>query len=361
HGFTLDRHPDANGKYVLTRIHHHGSLEGEYTQDSHGGSGYLNRFECVPSSLPFRPEYATERPTIHGTQTAVVVGAEGDEIATDKYGRVKVQFPWDRDGQKNLDSACWVRVATSWAGKQWGAIQIPRVGQEVVVAFEEGDPDRPIIVGSVYNAEQMPPYTLPDNKTRSTLKTRSTTGSSENNFNELRFEDKKDSEEIYFHAEKDFNRVVENNDTLKVGFDKKDKGDRTVEVYNNQSVTIGKAGTADGSETRTIYKNRTTTIQTGNEVVEIQQGDRTVTLKMGNDALNIDQGNRTVTLKMGDQTTHLQLGNQSTKLDLGQSSTEALQGIELKVGESSVKLDQFGVTIKGMMISIEGQVQTTVK
>ena len=159
----------------------------------------------------------------------------GEEIFTDKYGRVKVQFPWDRQGKNDANSSCWVRVATLWAGKQWGMIHIPRVGQEVIVAFEEGDPDRPIIVGSVYNAENMPPYTLPDNKTQSGYQSRSTPQRDRpTNFNELRFEDKKDSEEIYFHAEKDFNRVVENNDTLKVGFDKKDKGDQTIEIFNNQ-------------------------------------------------------------------------------------------------------------------------------
>ena len=296
-----------------------------------------------------------------GTQTAVVVGPSGDEISTDKYGRVKVQFPWDREGKKNLDSSCWVRVATS-LGRQ-------------AVGHDPHSPRRP---GSDRRLRGRRPR--PADHRRQRLQRRADAplqaprqqdperlqdaqhhrAARADNFNELRFEDKKDSEEVYFHAEKDFNRVVENNDTLKVGFDKKDKGDQTVEIYNNQSVTIGKLGASDGSETRTIYKNRTTTIQTGNEVLEVQQGNRTVTLTMGNDALNIDQGNRTITLKMGDQTTHLQLGNQSTKLDLGASSTEAMQSIELKVGESSVKLDQFGVTIKGMMVKIEGEIQTTV-
>ena len=164
---------------------------------------------------------------------------------------VKVQFPWDRQGQKDANSSCWVRVATLWAGKQWGIIHIPRVGQEVIVAFEEGDPDRPIIVGSVYNAENMPPYTLPDNKTQSGYLSRSTLNGTDQNFNQLRFEDKKDSEEIYFHAEKDFNRVVENNDTLKVGFDKNDKGDQTIQIFNNQN-NAHRRGTAncdDGSQT----------------------------------------------------------------------------------------------------------------
>ena len=150
------------------------------------------------------------------------MGPSGQEITTDKYGRVKVQFYWDREGKKDVDSSCWVRVATLWAGQQWGTIHIPRVGQEVIVAFEEGDPDMPIIVGSVYNATNMPPYTLPDNKTQSGILTRSSLQGDNTTFNQLRFEDKKGSEDIYFHAEKDFTRIVENNDVLQVGYQTKD-------------------------------------------------------------------------------------------------------------------------------------------
>src|SRR5262249_53483613 len=152
----------------------------------------------------------------------------------DKYGRVKVQFHWDREGKKDENSSCWIRVGTSLAGKEWGMVHIPRIGQEVIVAFLEGDPDQPVIVGSLYKYDNMPPYKLPDNKTQSGMKTRSTKEGDAKTFNELRFEDKKDKEEVYFHAEKDFNRVVENNDTLKVGFDKKDKGDQTIEIFNSQ-------------------------------------------------------------------------------------------------------------------------------
>src|SRR6059058_1010416 len=149
-------------------------------------------------------------------------------------------------------------------------VHIPRIGQEVVVAFLEGDPDQPLIVGSVYNYDNMPPYKLPDNKTQSGLKTRSTKDGSDKNFNELRFEDKKDKEEIYFHAEKDFNRVVENNDTLKVGFDKKDKGDQTVEIFNNQTIKVGTPQCDDGSQKLEVYKDRTATLKTGNDTLKIE-------------------------------------------------------------------------------------------
>jgi type VI secretion system secreted protein VgrG len=252
------------------------------------------------------------------------VGRHGEEIWTDKYGRIKVKFHWDRDRERNENSSCWIRVASPWAGKNWGAIAVPRVGQEVVVQFLEGDPDRPIVIGSVYNADQMPPWDLPANQTQSGVKTRSSKGGSGSNYNELRFEDKKGSEDVYFHAEKNFHRVVEHDDDLKVG--------------NNQSIEV--------------QENRTKTVVKGNETVTIKQGNRQVELGMGSDALIIKMGNLSTTLKMG---------NQSTKLDLGGSTTEAMQSIELKVGQSSVKIDQMGVTIKGMMINIEGQISTQLK
>ena len=370
---------------------------------------YTNTFQCIPAALPFRPERTVPRPRIDGTQTAVVVGNSGDEIFTDKYGRIKVQFPWDRQGQNNADSSCWIRVATPWAGTQWGIVHIPRVGQEVVVAFEEGDPDRPIVVGSVYNAQEMPPYTLPDNMTQSGYLGRSSKSGTSDNFNQLRFEDKKDSEEIYFHAEKDFNRVVENNDTLQVGFDKKDKGDQTIQIFNNQGITIGAGGSncddgsqvlsvwnsqnntigaggsnckdgsqtitvfnnqtltvgnsqaSGGSQTITIYKDRTETVKTGNESVTIKQGNRIVTVSQGNDTHEISQGNRAVTIDMGNDTLTIKMGNQTTKLNLGASSTEAMQSIELKVGQNSIKIDQTGITLQGMMVKVQGQVQTQVQ
>jgi type VI secretion system secreted protein VgrG len=407
--FTLDRHFNANGSYVLTQVEHFASVGDFYTTGQDSSRLYSNTFRCVPVALPFKPVRITPRSRVEGPQTAVVVGNSGDEIFTDKYSRVKVQFPWDRQGQNDANSSCWVRVATLWAGQQWGIIHIPRVGQEVVVAFEDGDPDRPIIVGSVYNAATMPPYTLPDNKTQSGYLSRSTLNGTTDNFNQLRFEDKKDSEEIYFHAEKDFNRVVENNDTLKVGYDKSDKGDQTIQIFNNQNNTIGGGGSncadgsqslsvwnsqnntigaggskcadgsqsikvfnnqtlivgdsqaPEGSQTITIYKNRIETVKTGNETVTIEQGNRSVTVSQGNDTHEISQGNRQVTVDMGNDTLTIKMGNQTTKLNLGASSTEAMQSITLKVGQNSITIDQMGVSIKGMMIKIEGQVQTEVK
>lgn len=332
--FSLTEHFNANGKYLLTGVQHEARMDDNYRS----GEGlselvYTNAFTCLPAELPYRPARRAEKPVVQGTQTAVVVGPSGEEIFTDKYGRVKVQFHWDRQGKNDGNSSCWIRVGTPWAGKKWGAIHIPRIGQEVIVDFEEGDPDRPIIIGSVYNADMMPPYDLPANKTQSGIKSRSTLGGSADDFNELRFEDSKGKEDIYFHAQKDFHRVVENDDDLSVG--------------DNQTITIA--------------NDRTEVVKKGNEKVTIQQGDRTVAVAMGNDTHQIQMGDRAVQIDMGNDTLMIKMGNQTTKLDMGKSSTEALQSIELKVGQSSIKLDQTGVTITGMMISINGQVQTEVK
>jgi type VI secretion system secreted protein VgrG len=387
HAFKLEKHPNADGKYVLIEVEHTASIEGSYVSGQARPLTYRNRFACLPSALPFRPPRRTPRARVEGPQTAVVVGPQGEEIFTDKYGRVKVQFRWDRQGKSDADSSCWVRVGTLWAGKQWGMIHIPRVGQEVLVAFEEGDPDTPIIVGSVYNAADMPPYTLPDNKTQSGVKSRSTLSGTAEQFNELRFEDKKDSEQVYFHAQKDFVRVVENNDVLQVGYEtqdgshKSDDGSQTIKIYKDRTETI-----ETGNETITIKKGkRTETLEEGDEEVTLKQGKRThkvksddtlqvegnntititgnraLTIKQGNETIKLDSGNQSVTLSMGNRETKIEMGNDTTKLSLGASTTEAMQSIELKVGANSIKVDQTGITLKGMMLKLEGEMMVTVK
>jgi len=230
--FNLIRHFNADGQYVITSISHvaqHGYGTVGETKEPH----YSNAFACIPMGLPFRPLRVTPRPVVHGSHTATVVGPAGEEIFTDKYSRVKVQFHWDREGKQDSDSSCWVRVGSPWAGKQWGMIHIPRIGQEVIVDFLEGDPDQPIIVGSVYNADQMPPYKLPDNKTQSGVKSRSSLNGSSANFNEIRFEDKLGSEEFVIHAEKDMLESVEHDTTEYVG------NDRTLKVEQNQTEWVG--------------------------------------------------------------------------------------------------------------------------
>jgi type VI secretion system secreted protein VgrG len=380
--FGLTDHPraDQNGDHTVVSAKY--DLESDVYQESSGkaaGMGVNIRFVAIDSNTPFRTARLTPKPFVQGPQTAVVVGPQGDDdIYTDEFGRVKVQFHWDRLGQKDDKSSCWIRVASPWAGNGWGAIQIPRLKHEVVVDFLEGDPDQPIITGRVYNADNKVPYTLPDNKTQSTIKSRSTTQGTDANFNELRFEDKKGSEEVYFHAEKDFNRVVENNDTLKVGFDKKDKGDQTLEIYNNQTVTIGTDGADDGSQTVNIWKNRTITVKNGDEKLEVskgnrevlvdegndkhqvKKGNRDVLVDKGNDTHTIGQGNRTVEISQGNDTLTIKQGDQSITITAGKSTTEAGTSIELKVGGSSIKIEAAKITIKSPEIAIQadGKVST---
>jgi type VI secretion system secreted protein VgrG len=255
HKFKLERHVDADGEYLLTSVSHSARVEG-YRSGGGGGMTYSNSFTCLPAALPFRPARFTPKPIVPGSQTAVVVGPPGEEIFTDKYGRVKVQFHWDREGRNDPDSSCWIRVATHWAGKQWGIVHIPRIAQEVVVDFLEGDPDRPIIVGSVYNADMMPPYSLPEKKTQSGVKSRSSLGGGPSDFNEIRFEDKKGKEQLYIHAEKNEDIVVENSKTERVGNNETITigNDRTENVGRNQTITIAK------DDTETVLNNQSITI-----------------------------------------------------------------------------------------------------
>lgn len=254
-GFKLDvtRHSQAVGTFLVTQVSHEASLTGSYFGTGNGDGEFVHesRFECLPDELKYRPFPRTPRPRIHGTQTAVVVGLEPGGIYTDKYGRVKVQFHWDREGKKNINSSCWIRVLQPWAGQGWGSINLPRAGQEVVVDFLEGDPDRPIILGSVYNAEQMPPYSLPDDASVSGIRSRSLTSKNPEHFNEIRLDDRLGSEKFVIQAQKDLSGTVENDYTLTVS------NDSTISIGNNQSITV------DGKQTETIDGNNTLDVGKG--------------------------------------------------------------------------------------------------
>ncbi len=318
--FTLDRHFNGDGLYLVTSVTHSASEGSFYSEGEVApSSDFTNIFTCIPASMPYRPQCTTAKPQVRGCQTAYVVGPSGEEIYTDIYGRIKVQFHWDREGTNNEDSSCWVRVASFWAGKQWGAIHLPRIGQEVVVDFLEGDPDQPIVVGSVYNAENMPPYSLPDNKTQSTLKSRSSMGGGADNFNEIRFEDKKGSEEVYFQAEKDLKSLIKNDESREVKHDRKVKignddskevthdlkltvgNDRTTKIGNNDTTTIGKdkSETIGGKNSLTIAQDSTETIG-GKENVTIAQ-NQTVTI--GGSESHTTAASRTTTIAASDSTT----------------------------------------------------------
>ena len=240
--FTLSDHfsTAVNAAYILRSVSHR-----LYLQDD----AYTNDFAAFPAAATFRPPQTTPSPKVYGTQTALVVGKSGETIWTDQYGRVKVKFHWDRATASDETSSCWVRVAQGWAGSQWGSIFIPRMGQEVIVSFLDGNPDRPIITGSVYNGTQTVPYGLPDQQTRSSIKTSSSADGSK--FNELRFEDKADNEEVFLQAQKDFNVSV--------------LGDQAVTVANNRTVTVSN-------------KDETHTVSKGNRTLEVTQGNETYTV-----------------------------------------------------------------------------------
>ncbi len=272
--FTLEKHEQAsqNIEYTLRSVRHKGEQGSLYSSEDEGEARYENSFECFPASVQFRPELITPKAVVQGTQTAVVVGPSGEEIYTDQYGRVKVQFFWDREGKKDDKSSCWIRVSQPWAGKNWGGIWIPRIGQEVVVDFLEGDPDRPLIVGRVYNEQQTVPYDLPANSTQSGFKSRSSKGGGSADFNELRFEDKKGSEEVFLQAQKDLTIIVENDETRTVGHD------RSKTVQHDETTTIGhdRTESVGQNETGTIGKDRQWSIGQNDEMMVGQKQTITV-------------------------------------------------------------------------------------
>jgi len=248
--FTLTEYPrdDQNIKYLITSASYDISLaEFESESSNASESVYSCSFTAIDATEPFRAGRITPKPTIPGPQTAIVVGPSGEEIYTDEYGRVKVLFHWDRYGKADENSSCWIRVAQVWAGKNWGAMYIPRIGQEVIVEFIEGDPDRPIITGRVYNGQAMPPYELPSEKTKSTLKSNSSKGGQ--GFNEIRYEDKKGDEQIFIHAEKNEDVRVKNDSLEWIGNErhlivKKDQleevdGDKHLTVKGDQNEKVG--------------------------------------------------------------------------------------------------------------------------
>ncbi len=319
---------NEQGLYWITSVKHkvcdtsHRLYAGEYEAET-----YTNTFTCMTTSLPYRPLSVTPKPRINGVQLAVVTGASQEEIHTDEYGRINVRFLWDHHGKKDETSSCWIRVAQTWAGQKWGAFFLPRVGQEVIVDFLDGNPDDPIVIGSLYNAQNMPPYDLPAQQTQSGIKSRSTPKGEATNSNEIRFEDKKGTEHFFVHAQKDFQRVVENDDSLSV----------------------------IGTQISTVKKDKTQIVEEGNDIIQIKKGNQTITIDTGNQTVQLSKGGRTTKISMGDDVLQVQKGNHSIKLDMGKSSIEAMQGITLTVGSNSIKIDQTGITLQGVMVKINGK------
>ncbi len=381
---TLDRHHDGNGAYLVTRVRHEGQ-NGSFRSDE-VETRYENTFSCLPADAIYRSPRLTRRPVAQGPETAIVVGPAGEEIYVDKYGRIKVQFYWDREGKRDTSSCAWLRVVTPLAGAQWGSYAFPRIGQEVLVAFQHGDPDEPVVLGALYNAENMPPYPLPANRVRTGLKTRSTLKGAADEFHEVRLDDTKDKEEIFVQSQRDFHRLVKNNDLLQVGVKKGDKeppdGSQKQEIWKNRTVNVskgddclnvgrlpgetqpavearsgansGQSPSCGGNLTTWVANDRTTTLNAGNDtlVVGVQaMGKSTPSLPVhqGNQVLEV-QNDRTATVNYGNDRLTVRKGNLDIKLEgtmpYGKVTIEAPNAIELKVGMNHVKIDTMGIELK---------------
>ena len=323
---------DQDRKYLVTSVSHSIQSDSFDARKAQSGPVYRCSFTAIPSTEPFRPARLTPKPYIQGPQTAMVVGPRGEEIYTDKYGRVKVHFHWDRFGTCDENSSCWIRVSQVWAGKSWGGITNPRIGHEVIVEFLEGDPDRPIITGRVYNGDEMPPYPLPANQTMSTIKSNSSKGGQ--GFNELRFEDKKGSEQIFIHAEKNQDVRVKNDAFEWIGNDRhliviKDQFEH---VENNRHETV------DASHMEQIGKDRNLTV-TGKEAVAIT-GSKSLTVT--GDVIEVFKGN------------HSEVTTGDVYVKGNNVVIEGMTNVTIKVGGSYVAIDATGVTISGPMVQIQG-------
>ncbi len=352
------------GTRITVSGHRKSDLNAEYVLHSvrlDGASGHFHaHFTAFPPDVPFRPLDTATKPRIHSTQTAIVVGKAGEEIWLDQYGRIKVQFHWDRLGQKDEKSSCWVRVAQNWAGKNYGIMFFPRVGQEVVVTFLDGDPDRPLVTGSVYNAEQTVPYTLPDDSTKSTIKPQ-TSKAGAGKFNEIRFEDKADKEEIFLHAQKDFNIKVLNDLTRLVKHDEIEtiENDSTIDVKHDRKLTV--------------KNDHSITVTEGNETHSVSKGTRAVTVKDNETHTNnanydhSTDGNYTLTVK-GNLTINVtgdivikgkSIKLTSTSANVGIKSATAMEldagtALDVKSGAAATIKAGTGLDIKsGMATSIK--------
>ncbi len=386
HRFQLGQHfrSAMNDKqYMLTSVRHQliqpSPLE---TTDGSTTTTYVNDFTCVPADTTFRPVCTTHKPIIQGPQTAMVVGPKGEEIYVDKYGRVKVQFHWDRLGKRDEASSCWIRVSRAWASKMWGQVAHPRIGDEVIVEFFDGDPDQPIITGCVYNAQTMPPYELPANKTQAGIVTRSSPDGTAQNFNEIRFEDKKGSEELLIHAEKDQTTSVENDQTVTVGHDQSVTidHDQKVDIANEQSILVKKNRmlSVDENDTQTVGKDRTITVD--GDHTETVSGSRT--LSIGKDQTETVDGTLSVTVaKDCSATLQSNLTVQVSKdhkvavdgqqvvsvakeasLSAKKVQIKADDEITLVTGSASITMKKNGdITIKGNKITVKGDGDVVIK
>ncbi|WP_426368983.1 type VI secretion system Vgr family protein [Cronobacter dublinensis] len=341
HTFVLRNAPffGDNGEYLTTVAHYHFE-ENRYASGADSNTIHETRFEVIPADVPYRPSQKTPWPRTYGPQTAKVVGPQGESIWTDKYGRVKVKFHWDRLSKGDDTSSSWVRVSSAWAGQGFGGVQIPRVGDEVVVDFINGDPDRPLVTGRVYNEASMPPWELPGDATRMGFMTRSKDGHRDN-ASYLFFEDKMGDELLDMHAEKNMNISVEN--------------DKTVAIDGNRTTTIGREQKDEVTGDASFYykQKRTTVVDNvelkdfnNSEIINIKEG-RKLTISGGGELNNIT-GSQTTTIAKGDQNTTIKDGKQETIISTGGRNTEIKNG------------DRLIVSSGGQHTEIKGGVKTVI-
>jgi len=314
----LTNHPNAslNTLWQISRIVYRGSQPQALEQEGGDKATTLeNEFEFIPRHQSWRPMQLT-KPRVEGPQIAIVVGPKDEEIYCDKFGRIKLQFLWDREGQYNDHSSCWIRVTQPWAGKNWGMIAIPRVGQEIVVDFLEGDPDQPIVTGRTYHATNMPPDALPAAKTQMNLMSQTYKGGG---YNGLMMDDATNNQRLDLHAQKDMNTKVLN--------------DQTSTIQNNRSITV-----VGGNETRTVQSgdlsesvkgNRNITVESGDQTRVIQSGNSSESVK-GNRSILVEEGNQSLIVKTGDRGVEVQTGNDSLVVKAGHRSVEVTAGDDSK-------------------------------
>ena len=336
HKFTLEKHhnsAEAGKGYVITSVRHQARVGSTYVGGDVASEVYHNSFTCIPDSVNFRPSRTTNKPLIHGVQTAVVTGPPGEEIHYDKYGRVKVQFHWDRLGKKDDKTTCYIRCVQPAAGKGWGAMMLPRIGQEVVVTYLEGDPDRPLVTGVVYNAAQMPPYNPEQDKTKWGMKSNSSPGG--NGFNEIRFDDKAGEEQLFLHAQKDMEVRVLN--------------DRKQNVLNDAHLTVG------NNSAEKVGANKD--VDVGGNYQRKVDGNALI-LVAGNDDQDIG-GNRAVTIG-GNQ--ELTVGmDKNEKVGMDHSQTVGMN-IHQKAGMNIATEAGMAIHIKaGLSLVIEAGLQLSLK
>ncbi len=358
YNFGLKEHyrNDMNTSYVLTQVQHVASVSSYSQKQSAQAAHYSNNFTCIPADVPFRPPRITRKPFVQGPQTALVVGKASEEIWVDNYGRIKVHFYWDAPEHKDENSSCWIRVSQAWAGNGWGAMWIPRMGQEVVVSFVEGDPDRPLITGRVYNKDQVVPYSLPNQQTMSTFKSRSSKGGGNDNFNEIRFEDKKGSEDLLIHAERTMHNSVEATQYITVGLDRNISTgylDNQGNPHGNlKEVVFGYTNfTAVNDQRERVLSNKHLTVE-GDQREKIQGN---VNLHIQKDRREHVEADYTLKVDGSMGTKALSLGldvDSNLVLTAGNVVIEAKESVSINGPGGFVKVDASGVTISGTMVLI---------